>query len=212
MNKIAKIKSLKGCLTAILLFGVLASCSSQMSVPTHYFFLETPSYPSNGIEGSSKYPTSLLVKKFAGISPYDTVNLVVKIRPSEVRFYNYAKWVASPQEMLHHYFLKSLTFARLAEIAANRSGKNVYHLEVEIQEFGQTLENNRPYGTIKIFVGIRHAQAKTYDWYTVYHEQELAQTDQPYDVVRAINQAMKQMNQKFLKDLDAFLASQPIKR
>ena len=147
-------KSLKSSLVVMLLFGVM-SCSNNTPPPTHYYFLETPAYPQNGLGGSSKYPVSLLIKKFASISPYDTVNFVVKIRSSEVRFYNYAKWVSSPQEMLHHYFVKSLTFSQLTEIATSRSGKNIYHLEMEVQEFGQTLENNRPYGTITVFVGLK---------------------------------------------------------
>ncbi|MBF0278002.1 MAG: membrane integrity-associated transporter subunit PqiC [SAR324 cluster bacterium] len=209
MKSAEKIKSLSMGSMLIFLLSLLVACTSEVPSPTQYFFLETPSALETGKSNSSKHPVSLLLKKVDSVSPFNTTNFAVKIRPSEVRFYNYAKWVSPPQDMLNHYFLKSLAFSKLAEIAASRSGKDAYHIEMEVQEFGQTLENNRPYGSIRMFIGIRYAQSKTHDWYTVYHEKELAKSDRPYDVVVALNRALTQLNQKFLKDLDSFIASQP---
>lgn len=200
------IKLLKGFI-GILLFSLLVGCSETIPV-TRYYFLEPPAYPQKNLSDANKYRASLLVKKFDSIAPYNTENFVVKIRPSEVRFYNYAKWVSPPQEMLHHYFFKALTFSQLTEIAIGRSlKKNVYQLEVEIQEFGQSLVDQTPYGTMTIFVGIGRVGSKVYEWNRTYHQQQKARSEQPYDVVVALNQAMVQLNQKFLKDLDVFLAS-----
>ena len=52
--------------------------------------------------------------------------------------------------------------------------------------------------------------SKTYNWYKVYQIQELASSQQPYDVVVALNKGVEQINQKLLIDIDNFLLSQTL--
>ncbi len=203
-----RIKNILSAFAIISLLGALVGCTEK--VPrTHYYFIEAPSHALSKKGEQTKYPALLLFKKVTSMSPYNTVNFAVKIRPSEITFYNYTKWVSPPHELLYHYFLKSITFSQLVELSTSRAGQqDVYHLEMEIQEFGQKLEKNRPYAGISLFVGIRHASSKTYDWYTVYHFQESAQSEEPYHIVIALNQAIEKINRKLLKDLDTFFAAE----
>lgn len=187
---------------------ILGSCSEK-TVDTHFYFLEPPVYAKQVFSGKFKHTASLLFKKAEAVAPYNTTNFVVKIRSSEVRFYNYAKWIAPPHEMLSHYFLRSLIFSNLAEVVKTRVGqRNTYYLELEVQEFGQSLEAGIPQGIIKIFIGMRHVDSKTYNWYKVYQVQELASSLQPYDIVVALNKGIGQINQNLLVDIDNFLLSQ----
>ncbi|MBF0286777.1 MAG: membrane integrity-associated transporter subunit PqiC [SAR324 cluster bacterium] len=203
-----RIKNTFSSFAIILLLWALTGCA-ETAPTTHYYFMESPSHSLYKQGKPTKYPALMLFKKVSSMSPYNTVNFAVKIRPSEVKFYNYAKWVSPPHELLYHYFLKSLTFSQLIELAASSIGqKDVYHLEMEIQEFGQKLEKNRPYAGISLFVGIRHARSKTYSWYTIYHHQEPSQSEQPYHVVVALNKTVETINQKLLKDLDTFFAAE----
>lgn len=190
-----------------LIFGVIG-CSENKPT-TRYYFLETPKRSKDVFQGETKHSVFLLFKKAVSLSPYDTANFVVKIRPSEVQFYNYAKWVSPPQEMLYHYLFQSLTYNRLAQISEGRITHNKYYqLDVEIQEFGQSFKRGKPYGSIKLFIGLKQSTSKGYIWYSVYDLAQPAKTETPYDVVIALNKAMVQINQQILKDVDTFLASQ----
>ncbi len=186
----------------------LAGCSETALVTQHYF-LGSPEVPSGLSKQAPRYPQLLLVKKVTSMPPYNTTNVVLKLRTAEVRFYNYAKWVSPPDEMIHHYLTRSLTFSQLAEVAtARKSQREAYYLDVEVQEFAQVFVKNQPHGSLTLFVGMSHTRSKTYDWYRVYNAKIPAKSDQPYDVALALNRGVKQITQALLQDLELFLASQ----
>lgn len=76
--------------------------------PTNYYTFR-PDVEKLEITTSVKYPYTLLIETFEADIPYNQDKIVYRLSPYEVNFYEYHKWLRSPEDLITERVVKLLS-------------------------------------------------------------------------------------------------------
>ena len=179
------------------------SLSSPPPPPTQYYLLAPPSVTGDQTSQSTVGPMTIVFEGIMMAAPYDGENIVVKSAAGEVQFYTYEKWAAAPAKMIESYLHKTLIFDQRFQLGNRRTRhKDAYKLVLEIEEFAHDRVGDPHQASLRAFAGLTKDMASGYQWVKAYQIKIPTSSDQPKDIVKSLNNALRQFCQELTDDLE----------
>lgn len=174
----------------ILCGALLSACSPVKLKATNTYMFDALPNPQLFKKKSSKI---ILVATPETIAAYNTTDMAYSTRAYQIGYYNYNKWVATPNQMLQPLLERSLQRTHYFKTVVHQPYLGLYHYALATQILKLEQDYSSSYPEFKLLIRAqlsRTALGKVIASKQFYiHEPILCRT--PYHGVLAANRAMK---------------------
>jgi ABC-type uncharacterized transport system auxiliary subunit len=188
---------------------LLAGCFAPVTDSKYYLLNYVPTPPEARL-AKGAYPFSVRVRDFEVAEVYRRSNIVYRLSPYELRFYNYDIWAVKPEYMLSDMLHKHVDAARL--FTSVRRSLDMLEPDFELQGTLLALEeydNNQDYyAHLAVGMSLVRTRDKTTVWTREWDKRDKVPLPNPEPVVRKLSSLLEMVNDEAMAAIDSVLALQ----
>ncbi|MDR0331820.1 MAG: ABC-type transport auxiliary lipoprotein family protein [Chitinispirillales bacterium] len=189
--------------------ALLAGCGKPPS--RQYYMLNYMPQPLEKRAMQNPYACAVRIREFSIEEAYNRSQIVYRINPYELRYYNYKSWAVKPTRMLTDLFYRHISSAQLVSGLVRRfdEGRNP---EFEITGFIDALEEYDSEDMLFAHVSIRINLTRLSDGVMIYsrpfsHRRKVY-TRETGLVIKEMSQIMEYIFAEAISDIDVKLATE----
>ncbi|MDR0306204.1 MAG: PqiC family protein [Chitinispirillales bacterium] len=194
------------CAAALVL---LASCG-RPPLKQYYMLNYAPSPPQERMI-ESQYPYVIRLKEFSIEEAYNRSQIVYRLNPYELRYYNFRLWAVKPTRMITDLMFKHLNTANLTSAVIRRFDEG-RRPDFELSGIIEALEEYDSEDLIFAHIAMRVNLTRLSDGANVYSRhfdlRKKIYRREPEHIIREMSLIIEYIFSQVIKDLDSKLADQ----
>lgn len=189
-----------------LIIILLDGCGSRVP-ETHYYLIDYPLDPkSQQIEPA--HHKTIGVERFRAMPLYNDERLVYRDSPYEGKYYNYHRWITTPERMITNKMIEQLNSSNLFDqvVAFPRFSNVDYILRGTIKTLEEWDENNAWYARVRLEFNLVETTGYDLVWQKTIEKKNKVIKKTPAEVVKGINSCVQQCIEEAEQELDALFS------
>ena len=185
-----------------LLLPLFYVCSG--SIPeTHYYLIDYP-LELKSQQTEPVHQVTIGVERFQAMPLYDDERLVYRDSPYEGKYYNYHRWITTPEQMITDKVIEQLNSVNLFDqvVAFPRFSNVDYVLRGTIKSFEEWDEGDVWYARVRLEFNLVQTANSNLVWQKTIEKKNKVVKKNPAELVKGINTSLQQCIEEAQQNLD----------
>jgi len=202
-------QSVAALILAVLALAVLAGCAKAPSRQYYMLTYMPPQMQKRAM--SNPYAAVIRLREFSIEEAYNRSQIVYRLNPYELRYYNYKSWAVKPTRMITDMFFKHISSVQLVSSVVRRYDEG-RKPDFEVTGFIEALEEYDSEDMLFAHVAVRLNMTRLSDGATLYSRlfdlRKRVQRRETEFVIREMSQIMEFVFTEAIGDIDNRLAAE----